>query len=382
MHSHFRIVRILVFIGFGIVVFHPLVSCGEGKASIEAKGSESVVEGGQSEPVSGNDGGLTTDVVDTVPETREPDAGTGSFVVVTFNTGTTTGLKHDSPPDDGYTSKHAEMSDKYYGDGLAWVPVVEATKAFFAKVRPDVVVFQELFYSGNCPSVPKDKRKGFVCETWKPGDPTVVQVILGQDYQVMCHPGKPDKCAAVKKSFGTFRGCKKDFCLAGLEGFRVKDCGGGARVARGVIERSKSRGGGIFTLVSVHGSSGLKAKDSECRTKQVEQVFFDFGDGQPGVNGSRHLIMGDLNIDPVRASFDKSAKRWNDFVGPTKKFHFISEVGEKTPPTYLNLLNIDHVISDTATGNCWAAGLTAKRPPVTSIVYFDHKPIVCTIAFP
>lgn len=34
-----------------------------------------------------------------------------------------------------------------------------------------------------------------------------------------CHSGKPDKCAAVKRSFGSFRGCGDDFCLEGLMGF-------------------------------------------------------------------------------------------------------------------------------------------------------------------
>ena len=36
----------------------------------------------------------------------------GSFIVITFNTGTTDGLDHDGPPDDGYTSTEAAISDE------------------------------------------------------------------------------------------------------------------------------------------------------------------------------------------------------------------------------------------------------------------------------
>ena len=43
-----------------------------------------------------------------------------TFVAVTFNTGTSENMGHDNEPDDGYTSAHAEISDQYYGDGLAW----------------------------------------------------------------------------------------------------------------------------------------------------------------------------------------------------------------------------------------------------------------------
>ena len=64
-----------------------------------------------------------------------------TFKAVTFNSGTSEGMPHDRPPDDGYTSGHAALSDQWYGDGLAWTPAVEATQRFFRKVDPDVVVF-------------------------------------------------------------------------------------------------------------------------------------------------------------------------------------------------------------------------------------------------
>ena len=289
-------------------------------------------------------------------------------------------MGHDLPPADGYTSAHAKLSDQYYGDGLAWIKAVNATKAFFATVKPDLVAFQEIFTSPECASIPQSAHKDFICATWKKGDPTVANLVLGKGWQVACHPGKPDKCAAVRKSFGTFQNCKADFCLTGLTGYTIKDCGKGARVGRGIINLV---GGGSLTLVSFHGSSGIASDDMKCRTKQVEQVFKDLGDGKPAASGKVNLVMGDFNTDPGRmALLDKSAKEWNKFVGPGKTFHFISEVGIFAKPTYAGLINIDHVVSDVLKGSCWSAGVSPGHPDVIKAVYFDHKPLVCTIKLP
>jgi endonuclease/exonuclease/phosphatase family metal-dependent hydrolase len=302
-------------------------------------------------------------------------------VVVTFNTGTSEGLGHDAPPDDGYGEEQALISDMYYGDGLAWLDVVEDTTAFLAEVQPDVIAFQEIFYSGDCDMVPAEGKPGFVCETYQPGDPTVAQVILGAGYQVACHLGKNDKCAAVKRSFGRFAGCDQDFCLEGLAGAQVMDCGSGSRVGRAVVELSE---GGTFTLVSVHGSSGLTQEDQDCRREQFIQVFEDMGAGDgPAANGERNLVMGDFNTDPgLNADFDESAAKVLDHVGDGQPFHFISDDGPDAPKSYANFVNIDHVISDAFDGSCWVAGLTDGHPAVSDVLYFDHKPIVCQLDEP
>lgn len=302
------------------------------------------------------------------------------FTVVTFNTGTTPGLGHDSGPDDGYTSNEAGLSDMYYGDGLAWQEFVQDTRDFFDAVAPDVVVFQEIFYSEECQNIPSDARAGFVCEAWQSGDPTVAQLVLGPEYQVACHPGKPDKCAAVRRSFGSFRGCDEDFCLEGLEGGTVTGCGDGSRIGRGTIDLLQ---GGEITVVNIHGTSGLSSEDEACRTSQFEQVFVDLGDGEPGVNGERNVALGDLNTDPGRfAESDESAARFGDFAGDDKAFGYISEVGPMAEPTYLDLINIDHVVSDVFDGDCWSAGQSPEHPPVTAAIYFDHVPLVCELSGP
>jgi len=299
------------------------------------------------------------------------------LVVATFNTGTTAGLPHDDPPDDGYTSADAAISDMYYGDGLAWPPAIDAAHDFFAEVAPDLVNFQEIFYAGDCATIPAEARTGFVCETWQDGDPTVVQMVLGDGYQVACNLGKPDKCAAVKRSVGSFRGCDRDLCLDGLDGGVLDGCGGGSRVGRGVVDLVA---GGSITLVNLHGTSGLTAADQQCRVREFDQVFVDLGDGSPAASGAANLIMGDLNTDPGRfASADDSAARFAELVDGAP-FHFVTDVGEAAPATYAGAVNIDHVVSDRFDGDCWYAGVTDGHPPVTAAVYFDHQPVVCTVA--
>lgn len=334
-------------------------------------------DGTSSDPTSPGttaDPGLDTGDSSGVPGGSTGDPGPLSMTVVTFNTGTTLDLDHGSDGD-GYGNNEADLSDQYYGDGLAWQANVDQTAAFFAALQPDVVVFQEIFYSGDCPKIPPSAYPGFVCETWQPGDPTVVELVMGSDYQIACNLGRPDKCTAVRKEFGTIVGCDQDLCLDGLDGVPIDGCGGGSRVGRALIELPD---GQQFTLATVHGTSGLLPDDWNCREAQVEQIFQDF-DGEPAANGRRNLVMGDLNTDPYRAVIDPSADRWLDFVGDGEDFWFISEAGLTATPTYQGLFNIDHVISDHFVGTCEVPGVTPGVPPVLNSVYFDHHPIVCTV---
>ncbi len=299
-------------------------------------------------------------------EVEDPDV--TPITVVSFNSGTTEGMAHDAEPDDGYTGEHALTSDTYYGDGLAWIPAVDATTSWLREIRPDIVAFQEIFDSTECETIPAEANGDFVCERWNPGDPVVAEEVLGPDYEVRCHPGKSDKCLAVRTAFGSFQ--------ADLAGFTVDDCGNGARVARGVIDRVD---GSTLTVVSYHGSSGLTPEEEYCRARQVDQVFVDLGDGEPGANGDSNIVLGDLNTDPGRWSdIDESAQRWNDFVGGGHEMQFHTEVGPDAEPTYL-LANIDHVMSDSFEGDCWSAGVTEGHPDVIDAMYFDHKPVVCTL---
>ncbi len=299
------------------------------------------------------------------------------FTVVTFNTGTTASLADESP-DDGWTPEQATISDMYYGDGLAWVPAVEAVTRFFADAQPEIVAFQEIFYSGECEMIPAEFYPSFVCETWTAGDPTVANVVLGAGYQVACNLGKPDKCIAVRRDFGTIRGCDSDLCLDHLDGARVPDCGGGSRVGRARVDLVD---GGTITVVGLQGTSGITVDDMGCRQQQFDQVFVDLGtgDGEPAANGTANIIMGDLNTDPVQfADGDTSAATFSQFVGDGKPFHFVNDVGRTATPTYA-LFIIDNVVSDVFDGQCEVPGVTEGVPAVLADSYFDHKPLVCHV---
>jgi endonuclease/exonuclease/phosphatase family metal-dependent hydrolase len=312
---------------------------------------------------------------DRATDHREVDD--NSFVVMTFNTGTTLRLRHDEPPSDGYTSAEARISDAWYGNGLAWRDAVEAVQRFLRRVDPDIVAFQEMFYPEECSKVPEHARAGFVCETWNSGDESVARVVLGEDYQIAYHPGKPNKCVAVHRRFGTIRGYDNKSTVNWLEGAPVKGCGGGARVARATIDREN---GETLTVISIHGTSGRTPVDQKCRVRQIERIFVDFGDGAPGVRGTRNVILGDFNTDPGRAvSIDKSAARWNDFVGAGKAFDFVSKVGVDAPRAYQRFADIDHVVSDAYHGTCQYPGVDKGSEPVFKGVYFDHTPVVCTL---
>jgi hypothetical protein len=313
-----------------------------------------------------------TELIDSeTPESIPP------FIAMTFNTGTSLSPPDDKP-NDGFHKQQSEYCDEWYGNGLAWIPFVEQTRKFFEEVDPDVVAFQEIFWTGECPDIPPEAQVGFICEDWAPGDPTVVELILTGDWQIMCNPGRPDNCAAVNRRFGSFQGCDEDLCLEGLTGFIIEGCSKGSRVGRSVINLV---GGGTLTLVNLHATSGFLDDDMACRVKQFEQVFVDIGDGEPAANGAHNLIMGDFNTDPARMiEDDPSAARLIDFVGSGKGFHFVTDVGLDATPTYGGFFNIDHVVSDNLDGPCWTAGVTEGHPLVTESISFDHRPSVCTLS--
>jgi hypothetical protein len=289
--------------------------------------------------------------------------------VMTFNTGAPDCARR---ADAEYTCDDAAIADEWYGTGLAHMALIRDTRRFFDATRPDVVGFQEIFHADECPDIPPQFHPGFVCEHWKPGDPTVAQRILGEGYTIACHLGRADKCVAVRKDFGRIRGCSADFCQDHLQSGSTQGCGGGTRIARATIDLS---GGGELTVVNIHGTSGITREDQLCRVAQFEQVFVDIldGSGEPAANGERTLIVGDLNTDPGRFFItDPSAALWRSFVGPGQAFRQITSAGLLAPPTYLGLINIDHIASNAFDGDCFVGEPTEIRS-------FDHRPIICDV---
>lgn len=289
--------------------------------------------------------------------------------VVTFNTGTP---QCSRAPDAEYSCEEAETASEWYGTGLAHLALMADVRTFFDALAPDIVAIQEIFHAPNCLEIPEAHHAGFICEEWAPGDDTVITRVLGPDFQVACHQGRPDKCLAVRRDVGRFRGCQDGFCPDGLAGGVTEDCGGGTRIGRGVIDLAA---GESLTVVNIHGTSGATVEDQNCRVEQFEQVFVDLrdGSGTPAANGLRNIVLGDLNTDPGRlALIDPSARTWNTYVGEGHAFVQISRTGLLAPPTYANLLNIDHVASDAFSGGCFAG-------TATETTAFDHVPIVCDL---
>ncbi len=308
------------------------------------------------------------------------------LIVVTFNTGTSSSVLGSLEGEDGYGAEMAERSDAWYGNGLAWRPAVESTKDWFSRFSPDLVVFQEIFWSGDCAGIPEDQQAGFVCDGWQDGDTTVAQTILGDNYQVACHPGKPDKCAAVHHRVGTFEGCEAPFCLEGLVGSTLDGCGSGARVGRGVVVNAD--GDPVLQLTNIHGSSGLTLDDQDCRVAQIAQVFEDLGAGSPAISPVLpDIVMGDLNTDPGRfMELDSSAEEWarrvplDATVPRDHGLYFISKTGEDAPGSYGGVADIDHVMADAWSGACDLLLLAPDPPhPVYAPAYFDHRPVVCEL---
>ena len=360
-----------------VVASVALVACG---SSGEGSSAPSSSVAGTGEPTSPSPAAPAPSAAPTDPASpvSPPPSPPRDIVVVTFNTG-----MHDIDSNDAYSKSKAKTVEDYYGAGLAWDPAIADTAAWLKTVDADIVGLQEIFDPEECPNIPAEKRTGLVCETWKPGDPSVAQRILGPGYQIACQLEHHDICAAVKLSFGKFQGCTGAVCPDGLGGVQVPTCGHGGRVGRGVIELAS---GGTLTLASIHASSGYDAATVGCRTKQFEQLFVSL-DGAPAANGARNVVLGDFNTDPGRlTAIDASAQALASYVAGGKPFHFVTDVGSSVAPTYVQTvvpllpagLNIDHVASDKLTGSCWTPGVTAGHPAVGA-GYFDHKPQVCTV---
>ena len=304
----------------------------------------------------------------TTPERGDP------IVLMTFNAGTTQGLGHDGD-DNAYTQEMADIADALYENSLSWNPAEDALREHLAAVRPHVAVFQELFYDGWCADIDVDPALNFVCDGYTPDRPLQIARLLGEDYQIACAPGQPDNCAGIRRDFGRFLdGCPEDaVCLEGLDGSGPPSgCSRGARVGR---IRAETVSGVPFTLVNVHGSSGVTGEDMDCRVDQFRQIFVDRGDGQPAADGTINLVMGDLNTDPFRMTgVDPSAVEWASFVGEGKDYRYISaRDADDTTPSYQGFTHIDHIASDTLERD----GTGCTVAPLWEGTYWDHLPVTC-----
>lgn len=354
-----------------LVLLAALAACGDGADNTL------VADAGDATPDAGDV------IADAAPDAAPDAADTGAdpdaapaltFRAVTFNTGGS--ANGDGEDNAGFGSAQAEVSDTWYGNGLAWSTFVDDTARWFEQHPADIVAFQEIFDVGQCGDIPAEAHDGFVCETWTEGDETVPQRLLGDGWQIACHPGKPDKCIAIRRGFGTIRGCDTALCPDAARGEPIFGCGNGARVAAVTVDLSA---GGELTVINVHGTSGFSPEDQGCRLRQIEHIFDGIGDSEPLASGQRHLILGDFNTDPARMlDGDASARLWREFVGSGLPFHWITPDDADAPGTYGGLFIIDHVVSDAVEGSCVAPPRDGDDA-VMPWAFYDHRPWYCEL---
>jgi len=337
------------------------------------------------------------DAVD-VADTAELPAPPSSFLILTFNVGTTDNMDH-AYDEDGYDNRLAEINAGHFGNNLAWERARQAVRDIVDEHRPDIVAFQELFFDPECDEICAelngtpdhdaacDPETGvFACATWGGVDLSFLTVrhALGPDYEIACAPNHNDNCIGVRKGFGSLAVMPDATATAGawiggLDGMPPPSlCSKGSRVATGVVTVNN---GPQIAVVDVHTVAGNNA---DCRVDQFYQVFVDRGDGKPATFGENNIVLGDMNIDPFLFN-DESVDFWNDHVGSDKPFHYISSGDASGPMTHpATFSRLDHVISDTMTGSCVVLGITdgTDAPLSPTSTYFDHRPVLCTVDMP
>jgi hypothetical protein len=324
--------------------------------------------------------GLTTGCPTEEPA-GDPPLADLSFRALTFNAGTTTLLPHGDDSD-GYDDGLAEIASDLYSNNLSWNPAEAALAVFLTDERPEVALFQELFFDPWCQEIEVDPALDFVCQQYAADRPLQIERLLGDDYQVACAVGHPDNCVGVLRSFGELRGCPAEgACLDGLDGLAPPSgCTSGARVGSVAVDLPDGR---AFTLVDVHASAGLSGDDMDCRVEQFVQVFEDRGDGAPAASGAVNLVAGDINTDPFTlAAADPSAAYWAEAVGEGAPFDYLSSSDGDGPATHVTGLRIDQVVTDGLTGDCEVVGDPGGADELLDAVYWDHAPVLCDVTLP
>jgi hypothetical protein len=403
-----------------IVVCALLAGCSDDGAASDGTAEDGAVTDSTGEDSSAQDG----HAADTATFAPLP------LRVITFNTGTSTGLPHDKArdggsDDDGYTLAMSELTDEHFGNSVSYVPAEDALQAFLAAQQPDIVALQEMYWDPWCAELDLSAEASetvaafdHICKGYAPDRPWQLRRLFGPDYTLACNRGKPDKCVAVRTAFATIEGCdaasiaahpeSKDdpsgsaVCLDGLDGPDIPTCGKGARMAHAVLLLADGR---RMSLVNLHGSSGLAAADTACRRKQMQAIFAGLADVEgatgpgsaaPLVTEDLALLLGDINTDPVLfAGADQSADYWAAHVPPEVDGSGAPVQGETgfvdlaLPPsgeptnTYFAGVRIDHVAGrGLERVDCEVPGETPDVAPVYGGVYFDHKPVVCDVKVP
>ncbi len=252
-----------------------------------------------------------------------------------------------------------------------------------AKHAPDIVVLNEVWDTDRCAGV-SEKTAGFVCHAPAKLSPAQqARRYLGAGYTIVCDGVAHFDCIGVKTKRVALdpRLCSAGgLCLGkAVTPAHPKACAGMGSITS-VSSADVTVDGVTFTVVNGHPKNAYNNVQDPCRLAQYKQIFEELAVGK------RNLIMGDMNGDAIRfPAVFPSFVYWNTRVGPGKRFRYHSGPAEATPPppTWMNSVTLDYVLSDFAQGVCNTLGKKADRDRLDHPRYrMDHLGIVCDLILP
>lgn len=250
--------------------------------------------------------------------------------------------------------------------------------------RPDIVVLNEVWDTARCQGV-TEKVAARVCH-----DPSKLapyqqaRRYLGPGYTIVCDGIAHFDCIAARTARVTLKGCAPGgLCLAGATTPKhPAQCANNGSItsvsSAAVVVESLA-----FTVVNGHPLNAYNNAGDPCRLAQYQQIFEQLA------SAPRNLIMGDMNGDALRfPTAFASFIYWNTKVGPARRFRYHSGPAEATPapPTWMNSVTLDYVLSDFASGTCRTLGHKADKDrldhPAQPTFRMDHLGIVCDLWLP
>ena len=288
--------------------------------------------------------------------------------------------------------------------------VEDAAAKRIAKLRPDVVVMQELFPYHLC--LERDWKKKYTCHDYEDRDvPDQVRRLLGDDYTIVCDARLGWECIGFRDGVidevrpdAQGRRCELgQVCTAALlMSDTLNEAGGVDEYEAEVVVSSRTDGfqmlavdvaiaGQEVRFINGHPESGigaLLASRERARAEQVESALSAWGD-HPNI-----ILAGDMNLDPFTAPDDPSAEVWNRWVDVYDEdgnvveegvLHYLSGPAEDWPPPItapglppiFPRRTLDHVVSSFADGSCETLDTDDER--IDGGDGMDHYGLLCRV---
>ncbi len=269
----------------------------------------------------------------------------------------------------------------YYQGAQCELATEKVIAAALAAYKPDIVVLNEVFDADLCAGKGEANPK-WICTGYKGRLPyQQVRRYLGPDYTIVCDGIAHYDCiGALTKRFTVKQCAAGTVCLgAATTPAHPAACKGIGSITS-VSAAHLNLAGQAITVVNGHPLNAVDYTGDACRHAQYKQIFEQLA------IGTRNLIMGDMNGDPIRfPTVFKSFSYWNTKVGKGKRFRYHSGPAEASPPpaTWEKFFTLDYVLSDFLQGTCRTLGAQADAHRLDHpIKRMDHLAIVCDLEFP